>query len=102
MSRAEWPSGLCVVLAIALAIVPAIVLAIVPATVLAIVLAIVFALVLCRIGHCIATCPGHCTDPRAAEPRRIRSRKPVHCETDFFRTARAAAIPPPSAGGSNS
>ena len=46
MSRAEWLSGLCVVLAIALAIVPAIVLATVPATVLAIVLAIVFALVL--------------------------------------------------------
>ena len=51
MSRAEWPSGLCVVLAIALAIVPAIVLAIVPATVLAIVLAIVIALVLCGLGH---------------------------------------------------
>ena len=46
MSRTEWPSGLCVVLAIALAIVPAIVLAIVPAIVLAIVLASVFALVL--------------------------------------------------------
>ena len=70
--------------------------------VLAIVLAIVFALVLYGIGHCIAKCPGHCTDPRTAEPRRIRSRKPVHCETDFFKTARAAAIPPPSAGGSNS
>ena len=49
MSRAEWPSGLCVVLAIALAIVPAIVLAIVPAIVLAIVLAIVFPLVLATV-----------------------------------------------------
>ena len=46
MSRAEWPSGLCIVLAIALTIVPAIVLATVPATVLAIVLATVLAIVL--------------------------------------------------------
>ena len=49
MSRAEWPSGLRVVLAIALAIVPAIVLATVPATVLAIVLATVLALVLATV-----------------------------------------------------
>ena len=49
MSRAEWPSGLCTVLATALAIVPAIVLATVPATVLAIVLANVLALVLATV-----------------------------------------------------